>query len=238
MSKKLIIMMAAAGLISFTGAFVFARLTNKVPVSPSDESNKPTVAASDSIDKPWLPQPEAGTMGPTDSKMRRAMTEKRLKNLVFEIREKIREYDNKLQVLEVQGQRLQITRDALKKDIENLNNLQIELVSTVAGLKEQRNKLLKARVDITKKEKANLVSTAATFDKMDAQSASKILTSMCTKQIKSADVGELDNGLKDAIKILHYMTERTKAKVLAELVTSEPQLASLLCQRLKQISEI
>jgi len=29
-----------------------------------------------------------------------------------------------------------------------------------------------------------------------------------------------------------------KAKVLAELVTSEPQLASFLCQRLKQISEI
>jgi paraquat-inducible protein B len=235
MSKKLIIMMAAAGLISFAGAFVFARLTNKAPVRASDESNKPTVAA---VAKPLLPQPEAGTMSPEDSKMRKAMTEKRLKNLIFEVREKIREYDSKLQVLEVQGQRLQITRDALKKDIENLNNLQIELVSTVAGLKEQRNKLLKARVDVTKKEKANLVSTAATFDKMDAQSASKILTSMCTKQIKSADVGELDNGLKDAIKILHYMTERTKAKVLAELVTSEPQLASLLCQRLKQISEI
>ncbi len=238
MSKKLIIMIAAAGLISFAGAFIFARLTKTAPVSTSDESNKSTVAASDSVDKPWLPQPEAGAMSPTDNKMRKAMTEKRLKNLVFEVREKIREYDNKLQVLEMQGQRLQITRDALKKDIENLNNLQIELASTVAGLKEQRNKLIQTRVDITKEEKANLVSTAATFDKMDAQSASKILTSMCTKQIKSADVGDVDNGLNDAIKILHYMTERTKAKVLAELVSSEPQLASLLCQRLKQVSEI
>lgn len=238
MSKKLIIMMAAAGLISFAGAFVFARLTKKAPVSQSDESNKPTVAASDSIDKPWLPQPEAGTMSPEDSKIRKAMTEKRLKNLIFEVREKIREYDNKLQLLELQGQRLQITRDALKKDIENLNNLQIELASTVAGLKEQRKKLLKTRVEVTKEEKANLESIAATYDKMDAQSASKILTSLCTKQIKSADVGGVDNGLNDAIKILHYMTERTKAKVLAELVTSEPQLASLLCQRLKKISEI
>jgi flagellar motility protein MotE (MotC chaperone) len=238
MSKKLIIMMAAAGLISFAGAFVFARLTKKAPVSQGDESNKSTVAASDSIDKPWLPQPVAAALSPEDSKMKTAMMEKRLKNLIFEVREKIKEYDNKLQVLEMQGQRLQITRDALKKDIENLNNLQIELVSAVAGLKEQRNKLLKSRVDVTKEEKANQVSIAATFDKMDAQSASKILMSMCTKQIKSADVGELDNGLKDAIKILHYMTERTKAKVLAELVTSEPQLASLLCQRLKQISEI
>ncbi len=238
MSKKLIIMIAAAGLISFAGAFAFAWFTKSAPVSQSDELNKATVAASDSIDKPWLPQPEAGTMSPTDSTMRKAMTEKRLKNLVFEIREKIREYDNKLQALDLQAQRLQITRDTLKEDIENLNNLQIELASTVAGLKEQRNKLLKTRVDITKEEKANLVSIAAFYDKMDAQSAGKILLNMCTKQIKTADVGEVDSGLNDAIKILHYMTERTKAKVLAELVTSEPQLASLLCRKLKRISEI
>jgi len=236
MSRKVIIMIAAAGLVSFAGAFAFAWFTKSAPVSQSDELNKPTVAASDSIDKPLLPQPETGMMSPEDSKMRNAMMEKRLKNLIFEVREKIREYDNKLQVLEMQGQRLQITRDALKKDIENLNNLQIELTSTVAGLKEQRNKLLKTRVDITKEEKANLVSIAATYDKMEATSAGKILSNMCTKQ--SADVGEADSGLNDAIKILHYMTERTKAKVLAELVTSEPQLASLLCQRLKQISEI
>lgn len=234
MSRKRIIMIAAAGLISFAGAFAFGWLTKSTPVSPGDEK----VAASGSVNKPLLPQPEAGTMGQTDSTIRKAMTEKRLKNLVFEIREKIREYENKLQALEMQGQRLQITRDALKKDIENLNNLQIELASTVAGLKEQRDKLLKTRVDIKKEEKANLVSIAATYDKMDATSASKILTSMCTKQIKSADVEEVNRGFNDAIKILHYMTERTKAKVLAELVSSEPQLASLLCQRLKQISEI
>lgn len=234
MSKKRIIIMAAAGLTSFTGAFVFAWLTKPPPASPSHE----TVVASDYVDKPFLPQPEDDTMGPTDSTMRKAITEKRLKNLVFEIRGKIREYDGKLQVLERQEQRLQITRDALKKDIEALNNLQIELASTVAGLKEQRNKLLKSRVDITEEEKANLVSLAATYDKMDATSASKILTSMCTEQVSSADVGEVNSGLNDAIKILHYMQERTKAKVLAELVSSEPQLASLLSQRLKQISEI
>jgi flagellar motility protein MotE (MotC chaperone) len=220
-------------LISFAGAFALARLTKSAPASQSDELNKPTVAA---VDKPWLPQPEAGTMSPTDSTMRKALTEKRLKNLVFEVRQKIQEYNNKLQALELQGQRLQITRDTLKEDIENLNNLQIELASTVAGLKEQRNKLLKTRVDITKEEKANLVSIAATYDKMDATSAGKILSNMCTKQ--SADVGEADSSFNDAVKILHYMTERTKAKVLAELVTSEPQLASLLCQKLKRVSEI
>jgi len=228
-------MIAAAGLISFAGAFAFAWFTKSAPISQSDELNKPTVAA---VDKPWLPQPEAGTMSPTDSTMRKSLTEKRLKNLVFEVRQKIQEYNNKLQALELQGQRLQITRDTLKKDIENLNNLQIELASTVAGLKEQRDKLLKTRVDITEAEKTNLVSIAATYDKMDATSASKILSNMCTKQTQSADAEDADSGLNDAIKILHYMTERTKAKVLAELVTSEPQLASLLCQKLKRISEI
>ncbi|MHC4544659.1 MAG: hypothetical protein ACYSYL_09045, partial [Planctomycetota bacterium] len=96
MSKKLIIMIAAAGLISFAGAFAFAWFTKTAPASQNDELNQPKVAASDSIDKPWLPQPEAGTMSPTDSTMRKAMTEKRLKNLVFEVRQKIQEYNNKL----------------------------------------------------------------------------------------------------------------------------------------------
>jgi len=238
-SKKLIIITAAAGLISFAGAFIVGWLTKPSPPSRPDELSQPTLAGAE-VELELL-GPESGTMDTVvapSGTMKKAMTERQLKSLVYEIREKVREYNNKLQTIELQGQRLQIARDELTKDIENLNNLQIELASTVAGLKEQRNKLLKTRVDITKEEKANLVSIAATYDKMDAQSASKILISLCTKQIKSADVGEVDSGLNDAIKILHYMTERTKAKVLAELVTSEPQLASLLCQKLKRVSEI
>jgi flagellar motility protein MotE (MotC chaperone) len=236
---KKIIMVTVVGLISFAGAFAFAWFTQPAPENQSDESNQPAVTASDSIVRPMLPQPEAGMTSPVDSTLRRAMTETRLKSLAIEIREKIEEYNNKIQALELQAQRLKITRDALKKDIENLNNLQIELASTVAGLKEQRAKLLKTRVDIDKAEKSNLVSIAATYDKMDAMSAGKILTNMCKKQGQSVVVvGKENSGLQDAVKILHYMTERTKAKVLAELVTSEPQLASLLCQRLKQISEI
>ena len=233
MIKKIMII-AAAGLISFAGAFVLARLTKPAPVSLSDEPKQPTVAAS----KPWLPLPEDGTMRPTDSTMRKAMTEKRLKSLVFEIREKIQEYNNKLQALELQAQRLQVTRSALQKDIEALNNLQIELTSTVASLKGQRDQLIKTRVDIDKEEKANLVSIAATYDKMDATSAGELLTNICKEKEQGSDAKKADSGLNDAVKILHYMTERTKAKVLAALVTSQPQLASLLCRKLKQVSEI
>jgi flagellar motility protein MotE (MotC chaperone) len=58
---------------------------------------------------------------------------------------------------------------------------------------------------------------------------------MCTKQM---DSGRIEGGaIDDAVKILFYMTERTKAKLLAEMVTSEPKLAAILCQRLKRIVE-
>ncbi|RKY05801.1 MAG: hypothetical protein DRP65_12605, partial [Planctomycetota bacterium] len=98
--------------------------------------------------------------------------------------------------------------------------------------KEQRDKLLKLRVTIEEAEKANLISVAATYDKMDPASASKILATMSKTNRQTP--GQ-DTGLDEAVKILYYMTERTKAKLLAELVSSEPALAATLCQRLKQV---
>jgi chromosome segregation ATPase len=237
MIKKIIII-AAAGLVSFAGAFVLAWLTKPAPVPQSDESKQPDVTASDFTGRPVLTLSEDAALSATDSVKRKAMTEKRLKSLVFEIRAKIQEYNNKLQALELQAQRLQVTRSALQKDIEALNNLQIELTSTVANLKEQRDELIKTRVDIDKEEKANLVSIAATYDKMEAKSAGELLTNICKENLQASNIEEAGSGLDDAVKILHYMTERTKAKVLAELVTAQPQLASVLCRKLKQISEI
>jgi hypothetical protein len=44
-------------------------------------------------------------------------------------------------------------------------------------------------------------------------------------------------GMEDVFKILHYMEDRNKANLLAELSNSEPQLAAVLCQKLKKIVE-
>ena len=240
MSKKLIIITAAAGIVSFAGFFTFAWLTKTTPQGRSPGTpglNQPAVAGKETELK--LPPMQIGTtsaVGTGDSEMKKAMTEKQLKNLVYEVREKIQEYDNELQGLEAWERRLKMAQDTLKNDIENLNNLRIELASTVASLKEQRDKLLKSRVKIAETEKVNLISIAATYDKMDAASAGKILTNMCA----SGSTSQKQSGASsfdDAVKILHYMTERTKAKLLAELVTSEPKLAAVLCQRLKQILE-
>ena len=149
----------------------------------------------------------------------------------------MQEYDNKLQSLEVREQRLQAAQEVLKKDIEDLGNLRIELASIIASLKEERDNLFKGRLEIADAEKANLVTIAAAYDKMEVTSAGKIVTTMCAGQMQDGGVDSGGSGFDEAVKILHYMTERTKAKLLAELATSEPQLAAALSRRLKQIIE-
>jgi len=235
-SKKLIIITGAAGLVSFAGAFVIGWLTRPGPAAQSGEPNQTAVAGGESQLKPM--QSVAGTVGNGAAKT--VLTEKQLQDFVIEVREKMREYNNRLQSLETREQRLKMAQDVLKKDTENLNNLRVEVAAMIAGLKEERDKLQKSRLEIVQAEKANLTSVAATYDKMEASSASKILISMCTsgepkKQIGGA--GRWEIGFDDAVKILHYMSERTKAKVLAELVDFQPKLAAALCERLKQITE-
>jgi hypothetical protein len=170
----------------------------------------------------------AGSNVTVDSAQKKAMTETQLKSLVFEVREKIQEYDDKLRSLEIEEQRLQATHNILKKDIEELGNLQIELVSTVASLKSEQDKLSKSRIEIATNEKNNLISLASAYDKMDATSAGTILTNISQSQNSSSN---------DAVKILHYMTERTKAKVLASIAEVEPAISAYFCQELKQITE-
>lgn len=237
MNKKLIIMVAA-GLISFGGMFAFAWLTNKTtPQSQTPQADQPAPAHRDQQQMQLsLPQAEAEAPG-SDSELKKAMTQRQLKNLVYEVREKMREYEDKLQGLQAREERLQTAHNMIKKDIEELNKLRVELASIVASVKEQRNKLLQSRVQIAKTEKANLMKIAATYDKMKATGSSKILINLCTIQMQTTGSGGLDSSMSDAVKILYYMTERTKAKLLAELSTSEPTLAAVLCQKLKQIIE-
>lgn len=222
------------GLMSFAAAFLFAWLTEPPPEDQSGRPDEPVLA--DYETELAMPQPEAGAISPVglaDSKTRGTMTEKQLKGLIYEVREKILEYDDKLQGLQVREQRLQRAQEILKKDIDELNNLRVELASVVAGLKEQQEILRKSRVEVAEAEKNNLISMAAAYDKMDPASAGKILTNMSRTQDGRLGGTNLD----DAVKILHYMSERTKAKLLAELVGSEPKLAAVFCQRLKQIVE-
>lgn len=239
MTKKIAIM-TGAGLVSFAGAFVVAWLTCSSPQEPPDQSEKPAVAGSQPEQHVPLAAPRiTGVSDEGSGPMKKALTEQQLKNLIQDVREKMREYDNRLLALTVEERRLRMAHDMLKEDIESLNNLRVELAAAVVNLKNERDKLLKSRLEIDQAERVNLVSIAATYDKMDSSSAGKILQNMCAGggQTKGPESGQVYGGYNDAVKILFYMTERTKAKVLAELATSEPALAATLSQRLKQIVE-
>jgi hypothetical protein len=231
--------MAAAGLVSFGGALVIGWLTGS---GQSIEPNQVTVTGQESKLKPALASigiPSITRTGETSTKT--ATMERQLQDFIIDVREKMREYNSKLQSLQTREQRLQMTQDVLKKDIDDLNNLRTEVSSMIARLKEERDKLLKTRLEISQAEKGNLTTVAAAYDKMDASSASKILASMCTGGVTQKQDGQVRlwaTGFDDAVKILHYMGERTKAKLLAELVNTEPKLAASLCERLKQINEV
>lgn len=244
MSKKLIIIASAAGLLTFAGAFFGARMLGKKSTPPATaETNgnktseaKPATSAAKSQAESFRPaEGESQTTAEAEVEAAKGLTEKQLKSLVYEVREKINDYENKERELEVRESRLQITQDTLKKDIETLNQLRVELATMVANLKEQKNQLLATRTTIAKDEKVNLTAIATTYDKMDPAGAGKIIISMCTKQLAS---GKTEGGdIDDAVKILFYMNERSKGKLLGEIVSTEPKLAAVLCERLKKVVE-
>ncbi len=242
MSKKIIIVTGAAGLVTFAGAFVFAFFFYPSATRDPHGSEQAISAADASASGVSERQTDAvRAAGATSGSRKKALTEQQLKNLVQDVREKMQEYNDRLQAVAMRERRLQVAHNVLKDDIENLDNLRIEVASAIANLKSERDMLQKSRLEIDQKEKNNMISIAASYDKMDVTGASKILTSLCNPENPDLPEGPggaaKSGGYDDAVKILHYMTERTKAKLLAELATSEPLLAAGLCQRLKQIVE-
>jgi len=228
MIKKIIII-TVAGIISFSATFTIGWLTAPKKAPALEEDNQAGESALQQEN--FADLVKSGPSVILKKETKKAMTEKQLRSLIYEVREKIQEYSIKLKSLEVEEERSQIAHKILKSDIDELKNLRVELASTIASLKEQHEKLLNSRVEIKKMEKNNLITIAATYDKMDSASAGKILTNMSFIQD-----GE-ESSINDVVKILYYMTERTKAKLLAELSTSEPKLTAILCQQLKKIVE-
>lgn len=226
MLKKIIIL-AAAGLLSFAGAFAFSWFTS--PKEP-DPNNIIAKEQSNSMQEfnPSIPQPPGRSLLSTEEQMKRSLSQEQLRALIEEVRSKIEHYNTKLQDLKVQEERIKIAHDTLTKDIKGLEDLRVELASGIASLKKQKEELEKSRIEITKAEERNLTTLAAAYDKMDPTSASKILASM--SQTKNGNYN-------DAVKILYFMGDRSKANLLAELAMSEPSIAAYFCQKLKQIDE-
>ena len=232
MSFKKIIILAAAGLISFSITFFVTWF-----LSPTEFSspNAATDTATATGDQQLSELPSLSSIAEKNStdKISKSLTEKKLENLIYEVRAKIQEYKDKLKAVELQEERMQIAEQTLRNNIDKLNEMRSELSMIVANIRNERDKLEKSKVEIANAESSNLQAIANTYNRMDPTSASDILTNMSKMQTVNGQTG-----LDDVVKILHYMEDRTKANLLAELSNKEPKLAAVLCQKLKKIVEV
>jgi len=236
MSKKLIIIIAVAAVMSFGGAFGVAWLTKPRPVAAAEPNTAEQQDLARLRAELGLGQADQSiTQEQKEKERQRAMTEEQLRTLVRDVRDKIKEYQDKLQALEDQAERAKVAQEGLREDLQKLEDLRVKVAAAVATLKAQRDELERTRIKIVETEKANLRTLAATYDKMDADSAARLLASMC--KVRAGTAPDREANAEDALKLLYYMTEKKRASVLAALMQAEPDLAGVLALRLKQIVE-
>jgi predicted RNase H-like nuclease (RuvC/YqgF family) len=222
MRKIQIIVIAAAGLVSFAGAFGLTWWIKQqlAPASAAAAATPQSAPAS----APEQSRAENTTLG--GGVLRETMQEQELKNLIFEVRERMTEYKSKERALAEEEQRIETARKTFDADVERLSQLHDALNVAAARLRQQELALSSRIIEIAAIEKTNLQRIAATYDKMDVTQASKIIINMAAnKQVQ------------DAVKIVHLMNERTAAKLLGEISTTRPELAALLSTELKQVRE-
>jgi flagellar motility protein MotE (MotC chaperone) len=225
MNKKIIIM-AGVGLISFGGTFgVTKMLKGPAPAAATETPDTETPPEATAQAKEDM-VPELKITENPGEEMARGMTEKQMQGLIFDVREKQKEYKSKDKQLAEQEERIRVAREGLQEDITRLSQLQAQLTLVYEKIRKQEASLQAKQLDITETEKANMQKLAQTYDKMDAAQASKVFISMATNQ-----------QLPDAVKILYYMSERTSAKVLGEIASTKPDVASVMSLELKRVRD-
>ena len=155
------------------------------------------------------------------------ISERQLQSLILDIRNKINDHQDRQKALDSEAERVEISRQSMQEDIDRLNNLQNKLNLTLTQIHQKEAALKDSLTEIDALEKDNFQRLASTYDKMDATKAGLIMTTMATS-----------NQLQDSVKILYYMSERTAGKLLAEIATKQPELASVICMKLKHVKEL
>lgn len=206
---KITSVLAVVAAICFGGAFGVSLMM----VKPTPKTAAATQPARPVVD---LVQP-AGEVAV-------ALQQRELDELVREVRSRLSACTQREQRLEERERRLQMVQGLLKKEAQELETLRLQLVTPLTQAKEAQARLRSLQVSISQQEKANLKKTAAVYDKMDASEAAKILEGMVTNRQED-----------DAARLLHFMNERSAAKVLASL--GDKALAARLTDRLKRIQE-
>lgn len=206
--KLVIIVMAGLGIVSFAASFVLSGLLGGSP--------EPAPAAETAGATPPTPGAELAAAEGVVPKA------KHLEELIKELRLRIAECREKESRLEQREMRIGLAEELLKKQAKELESLRMELVAPLTQLKEAKAELERTMVVIARQEEANLKKTAAIYEKMEPAAGGAILSQMCANQQE-----------QDVVKILHLMSERSAAKVLAEM--PDKSLAARLSEKMKRI---
>ncbi|MFA6132734.1 MAG: hypothetical protein WC869_01805 [Phycisphaerae bacterium] len=209
-----IIVVLAAG--SFTlSMMIFKRKAVKAHPAP------PVAAASQPATDAASAEANALTLAPP---VAASGKEKQLDDLSLELRGKLDACKKREVELEQRERHMKMAEDTLKKQAEELETLRMQLVTPLAALKDAQAELERSRLAIRQQEKTQLKRTATIYDKMDPASSSKIIEGMINGQQED-----------DAARILHFMSDRSAAKLLSEM--SDKTLVVRLCDRMKKIKE-
>jgi hypothetical protein len=156
---------------------------------------------------------------------RKALPEQeKIEQLTKDLRARIAEYERKDHKFIEREKRLALAEENLIHRAKELETLRLQMVGPLTRLKDAMAELDRSRVQVSKQEKANLLRIASTFEKMDPVRGGGILSGMAANK-------QLD----DVAKILFYMSERTSAKMLAEI--TDKVVAAQLTEKMQKIRE-
>jgi len=222
MKKLHIIIAVAAGLVCFAGTFFATKLLKKpVPVIPEvteQLENQQTQTGEEF----QIAHASPSTLPHEDTNFKNMLI-RELQNLIYDIRERMKDHKQKETELAREEQRIQTAKNNLQKDIERLEELRVELTATLSAMKQEQTNLKTSMMEISDLEKTNMQLIAGRYDNMKPEQSGPIVTQMiANKQIK------------DVVMILYYMNDKKAAKLLGAL---KPEIAAVLMDRLKRVTE-
>ncbi len=214
--KMRLMMIAGLGLLSFAGFFLLSVLTQPTEVTREQLEAKQGQAVQGM--QRALASAAIGKLETLSPK------ERVLDQLIKEMRTEITAYEQRKRELTLLEKRTQLAQEALRRQVQELENLRIEVASALTPLKEERAKLQRERIRIDREEAANLKRVALVYEKMIPQAAAATLERMMSNQQE-----------RDAVRIVHFMQERSAGKVLGEI--KDPAVAARLSELMKRIRE-
>jgi len=228
MKKSQILILAVAGGFSFAAVFGASWFVKKKKAQELAQQalQQPDPVAAVNAPAPSGTAPGGVTFEVSSEIAQMGMSERQLKNLIHDIREKLKEYHTRQSQLETDAARIEISRQALQTDIDRLNSLRDKLDLAMSEMKQKEQQLQESIVEIDQLERTNFQRLASTYEKMDVTQAGKIMVTMAAS-----------SQLQDSVKIIYYMTDRSAAKLLGEIATVRPELATVISSHLKRIKE-